>query len=114
MKAFVRNGYPRPFIRSASAARPSREHDGEREEERPPTVYLPYVAGISERIRRVCTDFHIRAVFKSGPTLHSLLTKVKDPFKDPSVQRSKQMSMKCHASVERCISVRLYVNSKHV
>ena len=39
-----------------------------------------YVAGVSERIRRVCRDFNIRAVFKSGPTLRSLLTKVKDPL----------------------------------
>ena len=48
-------------------------------EERPPTVHLPYAAGISELIRRVCKDFNIRAVFKSGPTLRSLLTKVNDP-----------------------------------
>ena len=37
-----------------------------------------YVAGISERIRSVCRDFNVRAVVKSGPTLHSVLTKVKD------------------------------------
>ena len=52
----------------------------EREEERPPTVHLPYIAGVSERIRRVHKDFNIRVAFKSGPTLHSLLTKVKDPL----------------------------------
>ena len=63
MKAFMGNGY----------------HDGEGEEDRPPTVHLPYVAGMSEWIRRVCKDFNIRAVFRSGPTLCSLLTKVKDP-----------------------------------
>ena len=43
--------------------------EGEKEEERPPAVHLPYVAGISERIMRVCKDFNLRAVFKSGPTL---------------------------------------------
>ena len=47
MKAFMGNGYLRSFIRSASAARPPREHNKEREEEKPPTVHLPYVAGIS-------------------------------------------------------------------
>ena len=47
MKDFIGNGYPRSFIRSASAARPPREHDGERGVERPPTVHLPYVDGIS-------------------------------------------------------------------
>ena len=78
MKAFVGNGYPWSLIRSASATKPPRERDGEREEERTPTVHLPYVAGVSERIRRVCRDFNIRTVFKSRPTLCSLLTKVKD------------------------------------
>ena len=53
---------------------------GRREEERPPTVHLPYVAGVSERIRKVCKDFNIRMVFKSGPTLCSLRTRVKDPL----------------------------------
>ena len=57
-----------------------RGDEGEREEERPPTVRLPYVADVSERIRRVCKDFNIRAVFKSGPILRSLFTKVKDPL----------------------------------
>ena len=47
---------------------------------KPPVAFLPYVAGISERIQRVCRDFGIRVVFKSGPTLRSLLTKVKDPL----------------------------------
>ena len=80
MKAFRGNGYPRSFIRSASASKPPREHDGEREEERPPTVHLPYVASVSERIRRVCKDFNIRALFRSRPMVHSLLAKVKDPL----------------------------------
>ena len=71
------NGYPRSFIRSASAAK---SRGRAREEERPPTVHLLYEAGISEWIRRVCRDFNIRAVFKSGPTLCSLLTRVKDPL----------------------------------
>ena len=103
MKAFMWNGYPRSFIRSAASPR---EHNGEREEERPPTVHLPYVAGVSERIRRVCRDFDIRVVFKSGSTLRSLLTKVKDPF----LRRSKQtLSTKCHAPAERCMPVRLQV-----
>ena len=39
---------------------------------------MHYIAGVSEQIRRVCRDFNIRVVFKSGPTLRSLLTKVKD------------------------------------
>ena len=40
------NGYPRSFI---CFAKHPREHDGEGEEDRPPTVHLPYVAGVSEQ-----------------------------------------------------------------
>ena len=89
VKAFVGNGYLCSFIRSASTAKPPREHDGEREEERPSTVHLPYVAAISEQIRRVCRDFNIRAVFKSEPTLRSLFTNVKDPL-PPCGEASKR------------------------
>ena len=46
--------------------------------DRTPLVVLPYVAGVSEDIRRVCSRFGIRAVFKSGQTLRLMLTKVKD------------------------------------
>jgi len=38
-------------------------------------VVIPYVAGMSEDVRRVCRKFNI---FKSGRTLHLMLTKVKD------------------------------------
>ena len=82
MKTFIGNGYPRAFIRSAAAQRtpmePSNEDDDETE--KPPVAFLPYVAGVSERIRKACRDFGIRAVFRSGPTLRNLLTKAKDPL----------------------------------
>ena len=79
MKTFIGNGYPRAFIRSAAAPRAPREPNDD-DTEKPPTAFLPYVAGVSERIRKVCRDFNIRTVFKSGPTLRNLLTKVKDPL----------------------------------
>ena len=97
MKAFKGNGYPQSFIHSASAAKAPREHDGEREEERPPIVHLPYIAGVSERIRRVCRDFTIRVVFKSRPTIRSLLTKVKDPL-----PREKEAPGYCSMLAELC------------
>ena len=43
-----------------------REHDRKMGEERPPTVRLPYIAGVSEWIRRVCKDYssvQVRAFF---------------------------------------------------
>ena len=76
-----RNGYPANFIRNASTP-PTQEtadvSSPEEEQEKGPLVVIPYVAGMSENIRRVCRKFNIRVVFKSGWTLHSMLTKVKD------------------------------------
>ncbi len=39
---------------------------------------LSYIAGLRESIQRVCRDFDIKTAFKSGKTLRSRLTKVKD------------------------------------
>ncbi len=80
MKTFIGNGYPQAFVRSAAAPRTPREpsDDDDNDTEKPPIAFLPYVAGVSERIRKVCWDFNIRMVFRSGPTLCNLLTKAKD------------------------------------
>ena len=74
---------------SSSAAEPRRRL------ERPPTVHLPYAAGINWQIRRLCRDFNIRVVFKSG-------------------LQGEASSNKCHAPAERCTSARLNTGSKHV
>ena len=47
-------------------------------------------SGINEMIRRVYKELKIRAVFKSGPTLCSLLTKVKYPL-----PTEKQVNINC-------------------
>ena len=88
MKTFIGNGYPQAFVRSAAVPRPRREpsidsddsDDEETSKKKPPVAFLPYVAGVSERIRKVCQDFNIRTVFRSGPTLRSLLIRAKDPL----------------------------------
>ena len=109
MKAFMGNG---SFICSASASKPLRQHGKEREEEWPPTVHLPYVAGVSERTGRVCKNFDIRVVFKSRPTLRPLLTKVKNPL--PMEKQADIVYKVPYAPVERCTSARLHVALKHV
>ena len=43
-------------------------------------VMISYVSGVSERIRKACEKFDQKVVFKSGPTLRSLLSRVKDPL----------------------------------
>ena len=53
-------------------------HDEEQEEKRGPLVVIPYLAGMSVDIMCVCRKFNIRVVFKSGWTLCSMLTKVKN------------------------------------
>ena len=41
-------------------------------------MVIPYVPGMSEDIMGVCRKVNIGVVFKSGRTLCSMLTKVKD------------------------------------
>ena len=41
-------------------------------------VVIPYVEGLAEDVRRVCRDYAVQVVFKSGPTLKENLTRVKD------------------------------------
>ena len=80
-RVLKQNGYPANFIRNASAP-PTQEtadvSSPEEEQKKGLLVVIPYVAGMSEDIRRVCRKFNIRIVFKSGQTLRSMLTKVKD------------------------------------
>ena len=78
------NGYPGGFIRSATAPRP--EQRSQQEETPTATIAIPYIMGVSEEIRRVCRAYKIRVAFKSGRTIRSLLTRVKDPL--PLEQRS--------------------------
>ena len=80
--ALQRNGYPTAFVKTASIESTPRERNPETEQGggKPTIMMLPYVAGISERIRKACRSYDIRVVFRSGPTLRSMLTKVKDPL----------------------------------
>ena len=57
-------------------------------------MVIPYVAGMSEDIRRVCRKFNIRVVFKSGRTLSSMLTKVKDTL-PPDKQSNVVYRIRC-------------------
>ena len=80
-RVLKQNGYPANFICNASVPPTQKTADvssPEEEQEKRPLVVIPYVAGMSEDIRRVCKKFNIRVVFKSGRTLRSMLTKVKD------------------------------------
>ena len=77
------NAYSANFIRNASAP-PTQEtadtssRDVEQKEERGPLVVKLCVTGMSEDVRHVHRMFNMRVVLKSGRTLCSVLTMVKD------------------------------------
>ena len=76
------NGYPSVFIHAPSTPPTRPAEDAQREQpegrDRSPLVVLPYMFGVSEDIRRVCGRYILRVVFRSGRTLHLMLTRVKD------------------------------------
>ena len=58
------------------------------------TIAVPYVSGLSEDIRRVCRQFNIRVAFRSGHSLRSVLTRVKDPL-PPDLQSKVIYKVPC-------------------
>ena len=48
---------------------------------------LLYVSGVIKDIRRVCSRYNLRVIFKSGQMLHMMLTRLKDKL--PEEKRSK-------------------------
>ena len=81
-KVLRQNGNPTHFVRAASIPPPqvmtaSPEED-QNDGENPELMMIPYVAGLSEDIRRICRRFNIKVIFRSGRTLRSMLTRVKD------------------------------------
>ena len=81
-KVLEHNGYPARFIRNST--RPTRRVE---EQESPKaTISIPYVAGLSEDIRRIAGGYNIRTIFRTQGTLRQTLTKVKDQLAD--TQRS--------------------------
>ena len=78
------NEYPSAFIHSSSTP-PRWDVEANKtppleEEHRPPLVMLPYTEGVSEDVTWVCRKFGMEVVFRSGQSLHSMLTKVKYPL----------------------------------
>ena len=63
------NGYPETSVKTASKPRRAAEPT----EEPRATAFIPYVAGLSEDVRRVCRRYDIRTVFRSSSTLRSSL-----------------------------------------
>ena len=72
------NGYPQSFIRVSSQSRSLTEN-----RELPKAVItIPYVAGLSEDIRRICWRFGVKTVFRTKHTLRTSLVNLKDRLTD--------------------------------
>ena len=100
------NGYPGGFICSATRP-PQREKDAQDslpdEGSSPPLVMLPYTAGVSKDIRQVCRKYGMRVIFRSGLSLRSVLTRVKDPL---PMESGPRLCTESPAVVARSTSVR--------
>ena len=64
------------------------------------TVCLPYVKGLAERIKKICSPYDIRTVFTSGSTLRRYLFRVKPP-------KEFNMTKNCVYSIP-CSCVKIY------
>ena len=60
----------------------------EDEEQKKQILLLPYVKGVSEKIKHGCHQMGVRAVFKSCHTLRQTLTKVKNKRQDELKSRT--------------------------
>ena len=76
------NGYPYEVVRTASRPRQQRTQ----EEQPRHTLYIPYVSGLGEDLRRVCRKYNIRTVFRTSSTLRQELSRTKD--RDPPLKTS--------------------------
>ena len=73
---FQANGYPTQVIIRSLRKHPKPPPHEARDQ---PTLHLPYVKGVSERIERVCRHLGIKTTFKSRGTLREALVHTKQP-----------------------------------
>lgn len=72
----INNGYPRSFVKKCKNRRP-KPKESENNTEKFVPMSIPYVPGLSEKIRRVARKFKIRTAFKTQNTLRQCLVKTK-------------------------------------
>ncbi len=81
-QALQRCGYPRWAVRSSIRPKKSKERKDRRTIREnlgyKPKVVLPYIGGVSEKIRRVLEDYNITTYFKPHVTLRRRLVHPKD------------------------------------
>ena len=83
-----RNGYPKKILQKAREPRetPIEQQPTDNEPTETITSVIPYVKGLSEKIRRIGNRYKVRTTFKTKDTVRGKLTKVKP---DNENQRTK-------------------------
>lgn len=72
------NGYSEKLIRDTITKYKNKTFSQTKDNQQNHTfMTLPYIKGISEKIRRIAKDYNIKVAFRSDKTLRSLLTKTK-------------------------------------
>ena len=71
------NGYPQSAIKKEMSKNPSFQFQQESRTSPIATMVIPYVRGLSEKIRRLAGKHNIRTAFKSGSTIKTFTTKVR-------------------------------------
>ena len=94
-EALTTCGYPSwAFVKTATVARKNTKKDGEEKKKtRRNNIVIPYVSGISEKIRRVFNKHHIPVYFKPSNTLRQKLVHPKD--RTPHTHTEKQPGVCC-------------------
>ena len=81
-QVFKTNGYPETMVKRNLRARPTPTNFSQTSQPAPKLLLLPYVPGLSERIKRVCQPLRVKTVCRSRGTLRSALVRVKQPRED--------------------------------
>ena len=104
MRTFIRNSYPRAFVHSAAVPHIPREPSDDSDDsdgkeasmKRPPVAFLPYVAGVSEKIRKCVRTSTSERCSRLDPLYETCSL-------NPSRSRSNQTTcMRYRAPTARC------------
>ena len=80
--AFINQDYPPKDIEMTIQNYQDRSEENKQAENRSESIVVPYVKGISEKLRRDLAKQDVNVVFKKGRTLHSMIFNGKFKKKD--------------------------------
>ncbi|XP_065664777.1 uncharacterized protein LOC136086407 [Hydra vulgaris] len=119
---FIENGYDEKLLRNITHQFHQKRQNKNKipsECNNPPVVSLPWVPGLSPKLRKIFRKAGYRAVFKSNPNLRSLLTS-KNKTKLPSNSQPGTYIIKCNCSkvyigeTKILVSTRMHQHQKSI